>query len=49
LSFLQKTIGYLFTHVTDLTDLSKADNAQENLERLVDFMKTGLASEAARV
>lgn len=49
LSFLQKTIGYLFTHVTDLTDLSKADNAQENLERLVDFMKTGLASEAVRV
>jgi AcrR family transcriptional regulator len=48
LSFLQKTIGYLFTHVTDLTDLSNADNAQENLDRLVDFMKTGLASEAAR-
>jgi AcrR family transcriptional regulator len=42
LSFLQKTIGYLFTHVTDLTDLSSAENAQENLDRLVDFMKTGL-------
>lgn len=49
LSFLQKTIGYLFTHAADLTDLSNADNAQENLERLVDFMKTGLASEATRV
>jgi AcrR family transcriptional regulator len=48
LSFVQKTIGYLFTHVTDLTDSSNADNAQENLDRLVDFMKTGLASEAAR-
>jgi TetR/AcrR family transcriptional regulator len=42
LSFLQKTIGYLFTHVTDLTDLSNADNAQENLDRLVEFMKSGL-------
>jgi hypothetical protein len=39
----------LFTHVTDLTDLSNAENAQENLDRLVDFMKTGLASEAARI
>lgn len=45
LSFLQKTIGYLFTHVTDLTDLSDTGNAHENLDRLVDFMKTGLASE----
>jgi TetR/AcrR family transcriptional regulator len=42
LSFLQKTISYLFTHVTDLTDLSNAGDAQENLDRLVDFMKTGL-------
>ncbi len=42
LSFLQKTIGYLFTHVTDLTDLSTADNAQENLDCLVEFMKSGL-------
>jgi AcrR family transcriptional regulator len=42
LSFLQKTIGYLFTHVADLTDLSNAGNAQENLDRLVAFMKTGL-------
>jgi AcrR family transcriptional regulator len=49
LSFLQKTIGYLFTHVTDLTDLSNAENAQENLDRLVDFMKTGLASETAPI
>lgn len=47
LSFLQKTIGYLFTHAADLTDLSNADNAQENLDRLVEFMKTGLASENA--
>jgi AcrR family transcriptional regulator len=42
LSFLQKTIGYLFTHVTDLTDLSNSEDAEENLDRLVDFMKTGL-------
>ena len=45
LSFVQKTISYLFSHVTDLTDLSNANDAQENLDRLVDFMKTGLASE----
>ncbi|MCG8353481.1 MAG: TetR/AcrR family transcriptional regulator [Chloroflexales bacterium] len=43
LSFVKKTIGYLFAHAADLTDLPDDDNAEENLDRLVDFMKTGLA------
>lgn len=43
LSFIQKTIGYLFTHVADLTDLTNTNNAEENLNYLIDFMKSGLA------
>lgn len=44
LSFVQKTISYLFDHVTDLTDLTSAENAEENLDYLIAFMRTGLAS-----
>ncbi|MFO7680112.1 MAG: TetR/AcrR family transcriptional regulator [Chloroflexota bacterium] len=43
LEFVQKTIGYLFTHVTDLTGLSSTVDAEENLNYLIAFMKTGLA------
>ena len=43
LAFIKKTIGYLFTHVTDLTDLSSTTDAEENLNYLISFMKTGLA------
>lgn len=45
LSFVQKTIGYLFTHVQDFTDLTNAKDAQEQLNYLVDFMRKGLARE----
>ena len=43
LAFVQKTIGHLFTHVGDLTDISGVENAEENLHYLIDFIKTGLA------
>ena len=43
LAFIKKTIGYLFTHVTDLTGLSSTTDAEENLNYLISFMKTGLA------
>jgi AcrR family transcriptional regulator len=43
LSFIQKTIGYLFTHAADMTDLSNTENAEENLNYLIDFIETGLA------
>ena len=45
LSFVQKTIGYLFTHIQDFTDLTDAEGAQEQLNYLVDFMRKGLARE----
>lgn len=43
LAFIKRTIGYLFTHVTDLTGLSSTADAEENLNYLISFMKTGLA------
>jgi len=42
LSFIQKTISYLFTNVADLTDLSSAADAEENLDFLIEFIKNGL-------
>ena len=42
LEFIKKTIGYLFTHVTDLTDLSSTADAADNLNYLITFMKSGL-------
>lgn len=44
LPFIQNTIGYLFTHVADMTDLTSADEAEENLNYLIDFIKNGLAN-----
>jgi AcrR family transcriptional regulator len=43
LAFVKKTIGYLFTHVTDLTDLSSTQEAENSLNYLISFMKNGLA------
>jgi TetR/AcrR family transcriptional regulator len=43
LPFVKKTIGYLFTHVTDLTNLSSTEDAENNLNYLIAFMKNGLA------
>lgn len=42
LEFIKKTIGYLFTHVTDLTDRSSTADAADNLNYLITFMKSGL-------
>ncbi|MGB0384315.1 MAG: TetR/AcrR family transcriptional regulator [Ardenticatenaceae bacterium] len=43
LAFIQKTIGYLFTHVAEITDMNKAEEFEDNLMYLIAFMKRGLA------
>lgn len=43
LVFMQKVIGYLFTHVVDLVELSQMAEAEANLQHLLTFMKFGLA------
>jgi len=43
LSFLQQVIGYLFTHVADFADLSSPDDAEDRLDLLIEFIKSGSA------
>ncbi|WP_105617008.1 TetR/AcrR family transcriptional regulator [Vallitalea okinawensis] len=43
LGFVQNLIGYLFTHVVEMTDMSQSDNYEDGMNYLVDFMKNGLA------
>lgn len=42
LAFMQKVIGYLFTHATELVDLSRMAEAEANLQHLLTLMKSGL-------
>lgn len=41
--FIQKLIGYLFTHIADLADLSTSDHYQRGVDSVVDFIQHGLA------
>lgn len=43
LPFVQQLVGYLFSHVSDLTNLSSPEETALNLDRLLDFFKHGLA------
>lgn len=43
LPFIQNTIGYLFSHVADMTDLAQVTEAEENLNYLIEFLRNGLA------
>lgn len=42
LAFTQKVIGYLFSHVVELVDLKRVEDAEANLAYLITFMKSGL-------
>jgi AcrR family transcriptional regulator len=42
LAFAQRMIGYLFTHVAEMTDLTEADSMDASLDQLITFMKSGL-------
>lgn len=43
LPFVQQLVAYLFSHISELVDLSGSENQAENLELLIDFIKNGLA------
>lgn len=45
LPFIKSIIGYLFTHAAELADLNSAEEFETNLNHLIAFMKTGLASD----
>ena len=42
LTFIKKTIGYLFTNVADMVDLNNEDEFEDNMLYLIEFMKSGL-------
>jgi len=46
LAFVQKIIAYLFSHVIELVDLKRGEDAEANLTHLMTFMKFGLARSA---
>lgn len=46
LTFVQKTVTYLFNHVADLTEISSTDDAKEHLNYLVEFMRSGLGRQS---
>ena len=39
--FVQRVIGYLFTHLVELTDAVKAEDYEEEINNLVEFMREG--------
>lgn len=41
--FIQKLIGYLFTHIADLADLSTSDQYERGVDSVVDFIQHGLS------
>ncbi|WP_420631650.1 TetR/AcrR family transcriptional regulator [Candidatus Leptofilum sp.] len=43
LAFIKRTIGYLFNNVADFADLTNPDEIENNLNYLIDFMRSGLA------
>lgn len=44
LPFIKKTIGFLFTHVAELAELDRVDDAEAELRYLIEFMRSGLAA-----
>lgn len=46
LAFIRQAIGYLFTHAVDVAGFTQVASAQENLEYLVKFMRSGFQKPA---
>ena len=44
LPFIKTTIGFLFNNVVELLNFGNFDEVEEQMNYLIDFMKTGLAS-----
>lgn len=43
LPFIKKAIGFLFTHVAEMTDLQDSDHIEQNLLHFIHFLQYGLA------
>jgi TetR/AcrR family transcriptional regulator len=42
LPFIKRVIGYLFTHAAEIVDANQADAFEDEMNHLIEFMKTGL-------
>ncbi|MCW4029983.1 MAG: TetR/AcrR family transcriptional regulator [Candidatus Bathyarchaeota archaeon] len=40
--FVSNMIGYFLTHAVEITQMSKTDDYEENINHLIDFLKNGL-------
>ncbi|MFS1514903.1 TetR/AcrR family transcriptional regulator [Bacillus sp. SCS-151] len=45
LEFVQSLIGFLFTNIVDVADMSKPDHYESSLNHLIDFLKNGLTDQ----
>jgi AcrR family transcriptional regulator len=43
LAFIKRVIGYVFTHAVEMTNLHQADAFEDELNHLVEFIRSGLA------
>jgi AcrR family transcriptional regulator len=46
-SFISNAIGYLFTHAVEVASLSEVETAQENLDYLVAFLRSGFGKHSS--
>ncbi|MDP5273279.1 TetR/AcrR family transcriptional regulator [Chengkuizengella axinellae] len=44
ISFIKRIIGFLFTHLGEITDTSKPEHIEEEMNDFIDFLKSGLSS-----
>jgi len=42
ISFIKRTVGYLFTHIQDVADIDKVEDYEAAAENLIEFLKSGL-------
>ena len=48
LPFIKQMIGYLFNQVADFANLDDPAEMEQNLNNLIDFMRSGLASKSGQ-
>ncbi|HLV37727.1 MAG TPA: TetR/AcrR family transcriptional regulator [Spirillospora sp.] len=45
LPFIKRVIGHLFTHAAEIVDLNRADAYEDELDHLIEFIRSGLGKQ----
>ncbi|NDI33566.1 TetR/AcrR family transcriptional regulator [Chengkuizengella sediminis] len=45
IEFIKRIIGFLFTHLGEITDISKPEHIEQEMNYFIDFLKMGLTKE----